>query len=114
MSGTMTAFCERVVDSLRAQAGRRAADRLMAAGRRLSQDELMTEALAPPTPTDKPLSSRELEVAELAGQGLSNEQIASTLVISRRTVETHLDHIRQKLDLTSRYEIVAWALSRSG
>lgn len=114
MSGTMTAFCERVVDGLREQAGRRAADRLMAAGRRLSQDELMTEALAPPTPTDKPLSSRELEVAELAGRGLSNEQIASTLVISRRTVESHLDHIRQKLDLTSRYEIVAWALSRSG
>ncbi|MEV0798408.1 BTAD domain-containing putative transcriptional regulator [Kribbella sp. NPDC050281] len=114
MSDTTTIFCDAVVERLRQQVGARVADRLMAAGRQLTQDELMAEALAPPTPTDKPLTGRELEVAGLAGQGLSNDQIASTLVISRRTVESHLEHIRQKLDLASRYEIVAWALSRSG
>jgi DNA-binding CsgD family transcriptional regulator len=74
----------------------------------------MAEALAPPTATDKPLTGHELEVAELAGQGLSNDQIADAQVISRRTVESHLEQVRQKLDLASRYEIVAWALSRSG
>ncbi|TCC23110.1 hypothetical protein E0H58_22430 [Kribbella speibonae] len=114
MSDATTVHCDAIVERLRQQVGGRTADRLMAAGRRLNQDELMAEALAPPTPTDRPLSSRELEVADLAGQGLSNEQIASALVISRRTVESHLEHIRQKLDLSSRYEIIAWALSRSG
>jgi predicted ATPase/DNA-binding SARP family transcriptional activator/DNA-binding CsgD family transcriptional regulator len=114
MSDTTTIYCDAIVDRLRQQVGARVADRLMAAGRQLTQDELMAEALAPPTPTDKPLTGRELEVAELAGQGLNNEQIASALVISRRTVESHLEHIRHKLDLASRYEIVAWALTRSG
>ncbi|MEU8224343.1 helix-turn-helix transcriptional regulator [Kribbella sp. NPDC048915] len=84
----------------------------MAAGRQLTQQELMAEALALPTPTDRPLSSRELEVAELVGQGLGNDQIAETLTISRRTVESHLEHIRIKLDLNSRYEIITWALSK--
>ncbi|MFI6674682.1 BTAD domain-containing putative transcriptional regulator [Kribbella sp. NPDC050470] len=114
MSDVTTVFCDATVARLRQRVGARVADRLMAVGRQLTQDELMAEALAPPTPTDKPLTGRELEVAELAGQGLSNEQIAVALVISRRTVESHLEHIRQKLDLASRYEIVAWALSRSG
>jgi DNA-binding CsgD family transcriptional regulator len=114
MSDVTTIYCDAIVERLQQQVGNRVADRLMAAGRQLTQDELMAEALAPPTPTDKPLTSRELEVADLAGLGLSNEQIASALVISRRTVESHLEHIRLKLNLASRYEIVAWALQRSG
>ena len=114
MSGTMTTFCDGTVERLRRQTGTRSAGRLMAAGRELAQDDLIGEALAPPTVDDRPLSRRELEVADLAGQGLSNDEIARSLTISRRTVETHLEHLRQKLDLTSRYEVVAWALSRSG
>ncbi|RZT12011.1 putative ATPase [Kribbella sp. VKM Ac-2569] len=114
MSGTMTTFCDATVERLRRQIGVRRAARLMAAGRELSQDDLIVEALAPPTVDDRPLSRRELEVADLAGQGLSNDEIARSLTISRRTVETHLEHLRQKLDLTSRYEVVAWALTRSG
>ncbi|WP_350275347.1 BTAD domain-containing putative transcriptional regulator [Kribbella sp. HUAS MG21] len=114
MSDVTTVHCDAIVERLRRQLGARVADRLMAAGRQLTQDELMAEALASPTTADKPLSARELGVAELAGQGLSNEQIAAALVISRRTVESHLEHIRHKLDLSSRYEIIAWALSRSG
>lgn len=114
MSGTMTTFCDGTVERLRRQTGARLAGRLMAAGRELAQDELIVEALAPPTVDDRPLSARELEVADLAGQGLSNDGIARSLTISRRTVETHLEHVRHKLDLTSRYEVVAWALSRSG
>jgi DNA-binding CsgD family transcriptional regulator len=110
----MTRFCDATIERLRRQIGVRRAARLMAAGRELSQDELIVEALAPPTVGDRPLSRRELEVADLAGQGLSNDEIGRSLTISRRTVETHLEHLRQKLDLTSRYEVVAWALTRSG
>jgi DNA-binding NarL/FixJ family response regulator len=68
----------------------------------------MAEALA--EPGDDPLSRREREVAELVAQGLSNVEIASTLVISKRTVESHVDHIKRKLGYRTRNEVMAWAM----
>ena len=58
------------------------------------------------------LSRREREVTELIALGLTNSEIAQQLVISRRTVESHVDHIKAKLGLTRRAHIVAWALDR--
>jgi DNA-binding NarL/FixJ family response regulator len=55
------------------------------------------------------LSRREQEVAALVTQGLSNGQIASTLVISPRTAETHIHHIMTKLGVSTRAEIAAWS-----
>ena len=43
------------------------------------------------------LTRRELEIAGLLAEGLSNKEIAARLVISQRTVETHVDHILSKL-----------------
>ena len=57
-------------------------------------------------------SRREHEVAELIAQGLTNSEIAEHLVISRRTVETHVDHIKAKLGFPRRAHVVAWALDR--
>src|SRR5215472_167247 len=54
------------------------------------------------------LSARELEVAELVAQGLSNPAIARRLYLSRPTVATHVAHILTKLDFSSRAEIAAW------
>ncbi|SDE27998.1 response regulator transcription factor [Glycomyces harbinensis] len=54
-----------------------------------------------------PLSARDPEVAQLTGQGLTNTEIAEPLFISRSTVETHQEHIREKLHLSSRYEVKA-------
>ncbi|TWE15683.1 regulatory LuxR family protein [Kitasatospora atroaurantiaca] len=51
------------------------------------------------------LTDAERRVAELAVQGLTNRQIAQTLVISPGTVETHLRHAFQKLDITSRRQL---------
>lgn len=48
---------------------------------------------APAEPETGPLSSRELQVLELAAQGLTNQEIAQRLYISVRTVEAHLTHI---------------------
>jgi DNA-binding NarL/FixJ family response regulator len=48
------------------------------------------------------LTSAERRVAALAGDGLSNRQIAQHLFISQGTVETHLRHAFQKLGITSR------------
>jgi non-specific serine/threonine protein kinase len=54
------------------------------------------------------LSRREHEIATLVAQGLTNKQIAATTHISVRTVETHVQHVLAKLDLTSRTQISAW------
>ncbi len=55
-----------------------------------------------------PLTSRELEVARLVTQGLSNREIGKTLVISERTVDAHVQHILNKLGFNSRAQIAAW------
>jgi DNA-binding CsgD family transcriptional regulator len=53
------------------------------------------------------LTAAEHHVATLAAHGHSNREIAEQLYITRRTVETHLTHAYQKLDLTSRTELRA-------
>lgn len=105
-------FCDVALERARERVGVRAAKRLLAQGEQLDVERLVAEALARPTAADRPLSDRELQVAEHAADGLTNEQIAQRLFISRRTVETHVEHVRQKLDLGSRTEVVAWALAR--
>jgi non-specific serine/threonine protein kinase len=54
------------------------------------------------------LTRRERQIAELIHQGLTNRQIAVTLVISPRTAEGHVEHILAKLGFTSRTQVVAW------
>jgi non-specific serine/threonine protein kinase len=54
------------------------------------------------------LSRRELEVAALIGDGLSNREIAHKLFIAERTVDNHVQHIFNKLNFNSRAQIAAW------
>ena len=56
------------------------------------------------------LQPRELEVLRLAGKGMSNKEIAGELVLSERTVQTHLVNIFRKLGVGSRTEAVLHAL----
>ena len=58
------------------------------------------------------LSEREHEVLRLLALGHTNQEIAKQLVISVRTAETHRAHIMQKLGLSSRAELVRYALDR--
>ena len=55
------------------------------------------------------LTRREQDVAALVAQGMSNSQIAASLVISVRTVETHVAHIMDKLGCSTRAQIAAWS-----
>jgi two-component system, NarL family, response regulator NreC len=57
-----------------------------------------------------PLSEREREVLRLLALGHTNQEIAAHLYISVRTAETHRAHIMQKLGLSSRAELVRYAL----
>jgi predicted ATPase/DNA-binding CsgD family transcriptional regulator len=58
------------------------------------------------------LTRREREVAELIMQGLSNKQIADTLVMAQRTAEGHVEHILTKLGFTTRSQVAAWVAER--
>jgi DNA-binding CsgD family transcriptional regulator len=55
------------------------------------------------------LTEREREIATLIARGLSNHEIAKALVLSERTVATHVSNILAKLDYTTRAQIAAWA-----
>lgn len=59
------------------------------------------------------LTERELEVAQLVAEGMTNAEIAGRLFISPRTAEAHLEHIRVKLGFRSRSQIAAWAATRA-
>jgi len=85
--------------------------RLAAAGERYLNPRLGARIAAepPPGPPDD-LSAREVDVLRLIALGHTNTQMAEQLFISVRTVETHRSHIQQKLLLSSRAELVRYAL----
>jgi DNA-binding CsgD family transcriptional regulator len=86
------------------------AERLRAEGASMAWDELVAEALADPADADDPLTPRQREIVALVADGLSNVEIAERLCISRRTVESHLEHVKQRLGHESRNQVMAWAL----
>ena len=65
----------------------------------------------PPGPPDD-LSNREVDVLRLVALGHTNAEIAKQLYVSTRTVETHRTHIQRKLTLSTRAELVGYALER--
>ncbi len=87
--------------------------RMASVGETYLQPELGARLAAEPAagaPDD--LSERELEVLRLIALGHTNSEIAEQLYLSVRTVESHRAHIQQKLRLTTRSELVRYALER--
>jgi len=94
-----------------------AAVREVARGGRYVNPELgarlvAAEAAAERRAEEDPLSDREREVLRLLALGHTNQEIAQQLYISVRTAETHRAHIMQKLRLSSRAELVRYALEQ--
>jgi pimeloyl-ACP methyl ester carboxylesterase/DNA-binding CsgD family transcriptional regulator len=64
--------------------------------------------LCEPAGAGPPLTGRELEVARLVAEGLTNHAIAVRLSVAPRTAEAHVENIRRKLQVRSRAQIAAW------
>ena len=60
--------------------------------------------------TEEPLTARELEILKYVAQGLSNQEIGTEMVLSERTVRTHVSHILGKLHLANRTQAALYAL----
>ncbi|MDP4505141.1 ATP-binding protein [Nonomuraea turcica] len=90
-------------------------------GARLPYEEAVAYALAEDKPggaeakeapeakgEQAPLTRREREIAQLVAQGMTNKEIAASLVIAQRTAEGHIEHILTKLGFSSRAQIAVW------
>jgi predicted ATPase/DNA-binding CsgD family transcriptional regulator len=117
---------EQAVAAIRASLGAEVFATAWAAGRNLRPDQAVGEAFSLPmempvafdataatgpehAATQFHLTTREHEVLRLVAAGASNQEIADTLFISIRTVQTHVSHILAKLDLPSRAAVTAFA-----
>jgi predicted ATPase/DNA-binding CsgD family transcriptional regulator len=123
---------ERIRRMLRAQLGEKAFSQAWAEGQTMTPEQALAAQGHPLTadrssPTSKSevrtnshksnalpalngLTRREKEVLHLVAQGLTDAQVAETLVVSPRTVHAHLRSIYSKLDLPSRYAAIRYAL----
>jgi non-specific serine/threonine protein kinase len=61
----------------------------------------------------RPLTRREKEIAALVAEGLGNRAIAERLFLSKRTVDSHMEHIFAKLGFSSRTQLTSWVQGRS-
>ncbi|WP_371583648.1 LuxR C-terminal-related transcriptional regulator [Streptomyces sp. NBC_01314] len=89
-------------EKLLAEGGRRRPDEAIAYALRTESEPTVT------TPAPNPLTPREQEVAALVAKGMSNQQIASALGRSPRTVHGHVENILAKLGFGSRARIASW------
>ncbi len=58
------------------------------------------------------LTKRETEIAALIASGMSNREIGVQLVISKRTVDAHVEHMYAKLSISSRTQLATWLINR--
>ena len=101
--------------------GAEAAEQFMHSGRIMPAREAVDLALAiaqgaapgdPDRAQQVPLTPRERQVAALVASGRTNRQIGRVLGISEKTAEVHLHHVMSKLDVRSRAEVAAWAVTQ--
>ncbi|MFD3592367.1 LuxR C-terminal-related transcriptional regulator [Nocardia sp. NPDC058640] len=94
-------------DATRKTLGSKRFDELWQRGKKMSIDHAWKYMLEP-RDEPGPLTRRENEIAALVAQGKSNRDIATELVVSVRTIDTHIQHILDKLAAKSRVQIANW------
>lgn len=106
---------EQYADVARQAMGNSGFDTAFARGGQLTVEDMLSVALrehrVSPVESrraDNVLTPREREVAGLVAQGMSSKDVAAKLVVSRRTVDAHVDHIFAKLGFNSRAQIATW------
>ena len=99
---------EQLVDAIRVVA---AGEALLAPSitRRVIEEFARKPSAGPPPASLGELTPRELDVLRLVARGLSNAEIAASLVVSDTTVKTHVAHLLQKLGLRDRIQAVVFA-----
>lgn len=76
---------------------------------RFAVEQIESIAASGPRP-DAQLTRRELQIADLVAEGLTNRQIAERMSISERTADSHLQHAMGKLGFRSRAQVAAWSV----
>jgi predicted ATPase/DNA-binding CsgD family transcriptional regulator len=115
---------ERSLEAVRAQLDEASFAAALAEGRSMTPEQILTmPPLAPQQPKVEPavstanypagLTEREVEVLRLLTQGLTNAQIAERLIVSPYTVNAHLRHIFNKLDVPSRAAATRYAVEHN-
>ena len=107
---------DRWIERARRQLSPPSAEAAWDQGRQMSLEQAIEAAFAaseplPPSvtsPGGSVLTPRQWEIGSLVTQGLTNRQIAERLVVSERTVDGHLERIRNRLGVRSRAQIAAW------
>ena len=64
----------------------------------------------PSDPLNISLSAREIEIIELVAEGLTNQEIADRLTISKRTVDNHVSNVFTKTGSKNRVALLNWAM----
>ena len=116
-----TAAVAQLLEPARQALGAEVADASWNEGVRMTMEEAVTYALSAgreevtkaKTPKGRDpfaLTRREQAIAALVAEGLTNRLIAERLFVSKRTAETHIQHILNKLGLNSRAQIAVWAV----
>jgi predicted ATPase/DNA-binding CsgD family transcriptional regulator len=104
----LAAHHDRCIAEVRRRLGSGRYEKLAGAGGHLDPGEVVAFALEPKASAAGGLSARERDVAMRIHRGMSNRDIAAELVLSVRTVDTHVQRILGKLGFTSRAQIAAW------
>jgi non-specific serine/threonine protein kinase len=98
--------CRQVLGEERFEAARQHGMRLsVAEAIAVARNETTTSVTPAPA---NPLTRREREIAGLVSEGLSNREIAERLVLAKRTIDSHIEHIFSKLGFTSRSQLAVW------